>query len=116
MWTFMKYKKPYIYLLPHVGFWDHKEFFVIKISWLKWRYEFFKYKEEKMKRNHKIAIIAIAHLAVMYTLAFLCCASTDGYTWLAAWGGLKILGISLGISGIVLFGAFLSFKWLEEEK
>ena len=67
-----------------------------------------------MKRSYKIAIIAIAHLIFLYALCLFGISIMYGFTWLNAWEGLKILGISLGITAIIFIICFLSYKWLEE--
>lgn len=67
-----------------------------------------------MKRGHKIAIIAMAHLIFLYALCFFGNSIMYGCTWLNAWEALKTLGISLGIAAIIFIISFLSYKWLEE--
>lgn len=67
-----------------------------------------------MKRNHKIAIIAMVFLIFLYTLCYLGLATTYGYTWLNAVEALKTLGVSLGLGALIFIISFLFNKWLEE--
>lgn len=47
MWTFWKDKEDFIYILPLIACYSDNESLMFKFGWLKWRYGFYKEKEER---------------------------------------------------------------------